>query len=261
MASYFNPYSYIDARSWSMAAKPEQRFRDKAVLITGATSDLGPVMARALLDEGAKSVFLSGRDTRRLQEVAQEISRETLAQPCDLARGEAIDAFVQATPHAFDLVICAAGAWRDGAKVSQFGKPLAAVDDAHLANALAVPTGHIRLIAALLRHQRLRPGAQVVLYSCAFPNGDEESAVCGLPFFNACLNTQTAARTLAHDAGIKAQDVKIYAICPEFISTQGVCEAFTAEERLGATAPEDSVRTMLGVLLRADAPTGGSFLV
>ena len=60
----------------------------RTVLLTGASSGLGPVIARRLRREGARFV-LSGRDRERLAALAEELGESTVVT-ADLAhRGEA----------------------------------------------------------------------------------------------------------------------------------------------------------------------------
>jgi short-subunit dehydrogenase len=62
--------------------------RGRMVLLTGASSGLGPVIARRLRREGARFV-LSGRDQVKLAALAEELGESTVV-PADLAqRGEA----------------------------------------------------------------------------------------------------------------------------------------------------------------------------
>jgi 3-oxoacyl-[acyl-carrier protein] reductase len=57
---------------------------DKTALVTGATGGLGAAIARALHQQGAR-VALSGRQTVKLEALAQELGSRVEICPCDLA--------------------------------------------------------------------------------------------------------------------------------------------------------------------------------
>ncbi|MGB7409448.1 MAG: SDR family NAD(P)-dependent oxidoreductase [Pontixanthobacter sp.] len=70
-------------------------FTDKTVWITGASSGIGAALAREWSKRGAH-VVLSGRDERRLADVAQSIDGETLCLPFDVRDDEALQHATQA---------------------------------------------------------------------------------------------------------------------------------------------------------------------
>ncbi|MEP5153623.1 SDR family oxidoreductase, partial [Planktotalea sp.] len=74
------------------------RFRDHAVLVTGAGSGMGRAVARRLAQEGA-ALILWGRRAEPLEKVASEIRQEggsALAQVCDIADATQIETNVAA---------------------------------------------------------------------------------------------------------------------------------------------------------------------
>jgi short-subunit dehydrogenase len=84
----------------------------RLVLLTGAASGLGPVIARRLRREGARLV-LSGRDAARLEAIARELGDATVV-PADLARdGEAER--LAAAAGAVDVLVANAGLPASGA--------------------------------------------------------------------------------------------------------------------------------------------------
>jgi short-subunit dehydrogenase len=91
-----------------------EKFREKAVIITGASSGIGKALALRLAQEGAWTV-LAARNAERLQELAEECKRQggrTEVIPTDVAEETQCRALVQRTKDAFgriDMVINNAG--------------------------------------------------------------------------------------------------------------------------------------------------------
>jgi 3-oxoacyl-[acyl-carrier protein] reductase len=71
------------------------RFSDKIAIVTGASTGLGPVMARMLVEEGAK-VVLAARREELVQAVAAELGDAAVAIRADVTREEDVAAMVEA---------------------------------------------------------------------------------------------------------------------------------------------------------------------
>ncbi|MFC3213124.1 SDR family NAD(P)-dependent oxidoreductase [Novosphingobium panipatense] len=71
------------------------RFAGRVVIITGASSGLGPVMARMMAAEGARLV-LAARRFERVEEVAQGIGGEVVAVRADVTSEDDVAAMVEA---------------------------------------------------------------------------------------------------------------------------------------------------------------------
>ena len=90
------------------------RLDGKTAVVTGASSGLGVVFARALAGAGA-SVVVSARRLDRLEKLAAEIEAEggeALAVPCDVAREDDVDALAAAAVDRFgrvDVLVANAG--------------------------------------------------------------------------------------------------------------------------------------------------------
>lgn len=89
--------------------------KGKTALITGATAGIGRACALALAEQGCK-VILTGRRTKRLEEVGREIKRrfkgEWLALPLDVRNKEAVKTAIAALPEYWqhiDILINNAG--------------------------------------------------------------------------------------------------------------------------------------------------------
>jgi short-subunit dehydrogenase len=95
--------------------KTQSFFRDKAVLITGASSGIGEELARQLGPAGAK-LTLAARRKERLEELAQRITAAGKARPlvvqCDVTQDEDLQSAVSETVRQWgklDVVIANAG--------------------------------------------------------------------------------------------------------------------------------------------------------
>jgi NAD(P)-dependent dehydrogenase (short-subunit alcohol dehydrogenase family) len=71
------------------------RFEDKVAIITGASTGLGPVMAKMMHDEGAKLV-LAARRKELVEAVAVEIGGDTVAVQADVTKEADVAAMVGA---------------------------------------------------------------------------------------------------------------------------------------------------------------------
>lgn len=72
-----------------------KRFAGKVAIITGASSGLGPVMARMMVGEGAK-VVLAARRGELVEEVAQGLGGSAIAVQADVTREEDVVRMVDA---------------------------------------------------------------------------------------------------------------------------------------------------------------------
>jgi len=110
-------------------------FRDQKILITGASSGIGRLMAKAFGAEGAL-VILWGRERVALETVEKEFRESGMrcaAYPCDLARRDSSDAAARRVIRdhgAIDILINNAGV------VS--GRPLLEISDAEIAGTFDV---------------------------------------------------------------------------------------------------------------------------
>lgn len=92
----------------------KKRFREKVVLVSGASAGIGAELARALAREGAK-VAVTARRRERLDQLAGEITAaggEALALACDITARSDVDRAVADTLARFgrlDIVVANAG--------------------------------------------------------------------------------------------------------------------------------------------------------
>jgi 3-oxoacyl-[acyl-carrier protein] reductase len=79
------------------------RLTGKVAIITGASTGLGPVMAKLFVQEGAK-VLLSARREELVLEAAREAGGDTLAVRADVTREDDVNAMVERAMDAFGQV-------------------------------------------------------------------------------------------------------------------------------------------------------------
>src|SRR6516162_1536795 len=72
-----------------------KRFEGKVAIITGASTGLGPVMAKMMADEGAKLV-LAARRAELVEEVAQGIGADAIALKADVTDEDDVARMVDA---------------------------------------------------------------------------------------------------------------------------------------------------------------------
>ena len=82
------------------ACGSSQRFRQRVVIVTGASGGLGVAIARALAAEGAH-VTLAARNADRLRQIATDLQHTTggnfLAVPCDVTQRAEVDHLIAQT--------------------------------------------------------------------------------------------------------------------------------------------------------------------
>lgn len=88
------------------------RFDYQTALITGASSGIGYAAARALLERGARRVYISGRDPDRLAGAAHHLGERVVAVQADVARPatlEALRSAVERHGDRLDVLVANAG--------------------------------------------------------------------------------------------------------------------------------------------------------
>jgi 3-oxoacyl-[acyl-carrier protein] reductase len=91
-------------------------FKDKKVLITGATGGIGKVLSESFAKFGA-IVGLSGRDENKLTELAKNINGITQIFKTDLSDLNLMEGFIDDVDNkmgGLDILICNAGSTKDG---------------------------------------------------------------------------------------------------------------------------------------------------
>jgi NAD(P)-dependent dehydrogenase (short-subunit alcohol dehydrogenase family) len=219
------------------------KFKNKQILIVGATGGLGCSIARHLKCEGA-SLVLSGRNEAKLNALSQELGAESLS--VDLS-DSAERAQLAGTIGTVDGVVCAAGV----APVA----PVRYLKDADLEACLNVNTlGPLLLIRDLLRKKKLNPGASIVwLSSVASARGAAGYAA----YAASKAGLEASARCLALELAPKG--MRVNCIAPGMIETE---MAASAAERISGEALAAHLKTYpLGAGQPADVAAAASFLL
>jgi short-subunit dehydrogenase len=195
----------------------------RLALLTGASSGLGPVIARRLRREGVRFV-LSGRDESRLRPLAQELGGATVV-PADLARrGEAER--LAATAGEVDLLIANAGLPANGRLLDFAIEHLDRALDVNLRAAMVLT----RLVLPGMLARRL--GAVLLMASMAGRVPAPRSSV-----YNA---TKFALRGFGFGlrAELRGTGVGVSVVSPTFVSRAGMWAETGLRAGVRETTPE-----------------------
>ena len=137
-----------------------QPVKGRTILVTGASSGIGRAMARRFAAEGAH-LALAGRNTDKLQALADEIGGKPLIVPTDLTVPADVDRMVERAIAHFghlDIFLANAGIYVPG--------PAAEGDPAAWEEMIAINVSSVfRAIRAVLPHMIARRGGDIVVTS------------------------------------------------------------------------------------------------
>lgn len=204
--------------------------RDKVALITGGGTGIGRAIVGALVAEGAR-VFITGRRTQPLQDVAAEHGDRVAWLAADIGRPDDAPRLTAAVLRAFghlDILV-------NNATSGAFG-PLAALDDAAIDTALSIDiAGPLRLIRESLEPLGRRKG-QIINIGSTLTN----LALPGMTLHTALKAAMAqATRVLAVELG--RQGVRVNTVAP----------GPTETEQFLSTIPQEQLQ-----VLRQHAPFG-----
>jgi NAD(P)-dependent dehydrogenase (short-subunit alcohol dehydrogenase family) len=219
------------------------KFKNKQILVVGATGGLGCEIARYLKSEGAE-LIVSGRNDEKRNALAQELGADSLSVDLSDADGRAqlVDAV-----GALDGVVYAAGV----APVA----PVRYLKDADLETCLNVNTmAPLLLVRDLLKKKKLKGGASIVwLSSVASSRGTVGYAA----YAASKAGLEASARCLALELAPKG--MRVNCIAPGMIETD-MAEA-TAERISGEALAAHLKAYPLGAGQPADVAAATSFLL
>jgi meso-butanediol dehydrogenase/(S,S)-butanediol dehydrogenase/diacetyl reductase len=230
-----------------------QRFIDKVVIVTGASSGIGEATARRFSEEGAK-VVLAARDADALRKVADSLPADrTLARPTDVSDYAQVEALVAAAVEKFgglDVLVNNAGIAVQGE-----------VDEASLEDwqrIMAINVGGVFHGArAALPELKKREGSSIVNTSSVSGLGGD----WGMSFYNATKGAiSNFTRALAMDHG--KDGIRVNAVAPSLTftgmttdieSNPELLAKFAERIPLGRGAQPSEVAAVIAFLASADA--------
>lgn len=207
-------------------------FADQVAVVTGASGALGAVVARRLLDAGAR-VVLPDRDPARLNRDFPELASaadRALAPECEITEPESVDGLVHAALERFgriDLLVNAAGAFRGG-------RPLHETDVATWEQMWRInATAPFLLCRAVVPAMLAQGGGAIV-------NVASGSALSGTPGAAAYSAAKAAVLRLTESlsAEVKARGVRVNAVLPGTIDTAANRRAMPDADFAKWVAPE-----------------------
>lgn len=231
---------------------PAFDFTDQVALVTGASGALGSVVARRLLDAGARLV-LPARNPEELRGLFPEIDDgAVLAQACDVTDAASVEALVRAAEERFgriDVLCNVAGGFRGGSPVHQ--TEVATWDFLMDLNARAVFLVCRAAVPVLLRSG----GGRIV-------NVASRAALAGDAGVAAYSASKAAVLRLTESlsAELKAQGVRVNAVLPGTIDTAANREAMPGADRSLWVDPEALADVILFLLSDAARAVHGAAL-
>jgi NAD(P)-dependent dehydrogenase (short-subunit alcohol dehydrogenase family) len=207
-------------------------FEGAVAVVTGASGALGAVVARRLLDAGAR-VVLPDRDPGRLDRDFPELasaSDRALAPACEITEPESVAALVAATRDRFgrlDALFNVAGAFRGGKPVHD--TDVATWDQMWRINATAP-----FLLCRAVVPEMIEQGAGAIV------NVASGSALSGTPGAAAYSAAKAAVLRLTESlsAEVKARGVRVNAVLPGTIDTDANRRAMPDSDFAKWVAPE-----------------------
>jgi NAD(P)-dependent dehydrogenase (short-subunit alcohol dehydrogenase family) len=186
--------------------------KDKVIVITGASRGIGEAIARAAVNEGAK-VVLASRKQSDLDKVAAELGPAAIAVACHTGKATDVDAMFARAVETFGRVD---GVVNNAATNPYFG-PMIDTPDAAIDKTIEVNVrGYLYVARAFVRHVRTRGdgGSIVNIASVAGIRAAPMQGIYGATKAAVISMTQT----LAFELG--SSKIRVNAIAPGLVETK-----------------------------------------
>ena len=203
----------------------------KVALITGGNSGIGLATAKRFVQEGAY-VFITGRTQSKLDEAAKQVGSNVTGIQGDVAKLGDLDRLfeqIKRDKGRLDIVFANAGV----AKYAQLGT----IDEEHFDNIIG-----INVKGLLFTVQKALPllpdGASIILNASVVGSK-------GLPANSVYAATKAAVRSFARTwtTDLKARRIRVNAISPGPIDTEGLCELLGSSE-----AGQDRLKSLTSIM-------------
>ncbi len=186
-------------------------FDGKVVLVTGATGNLGQVVARDFAAQGAKLVLVA-RDANDLKALAAELKTESLTEAADLSDAASVDALIARVKDRFgriDVLAHTVGGYAAGQPVHESGVEV--LDKMINLNVKPVYITAGRVAKAMVDHGQ--GGKIVVVLAKTALHGQANAA--------AYSASKAAAQRIVESMALELRDhgVNVNAVLPSIIDT------------------------------------------
>lgn len=234
-----------------------QEYNDKVVLITGAASGFGKILAEKLSASGVKLV-LGDINEQELKKVAKELPGEVRALVCDVTKETQVEKLVMSSIETFgqlDIAINNAG-------MTHAAKPLIEITEADMDNDFAVNAKGVLFGMKYQIREMLKTGGGCIL------NVASMAGIGAAPKLAAYAAAKHAVVGITKTAAVEygCKNIRVNAICPFYSPTPlffnsgiGDKQEFLAQgtpmKRLGS--PEEMVNAMLMVCSPANSYMNG----
>jgi NAD(P)-dependent dehydrogenase (short-subunit alcohol dehydrogenase family) len=194
-------------------------FKNKTILVTGATSGIGSATAAKLISEGATVVAI-GRNQGRLDEMVARWGNRCVPQAFDLSLTDGFADFVKGLPE-IDGAVMSAGIVKNN--------PIKFFDRATFDEVLTINLiSPLVLSIALCNSKRMNPGASLVFLSST--NGTSVGIKGTLAYASTKAALTGAAKVLALE--LSPRGIRVNCIAPGMVATEMVANLSQLSEEM-----------------------------